>query len=118
MAHDIVLEAHEAGGGVIRRTAALLHEPETTVARRLAKAQTDVATSRRSPSWSAVREAMRAVVRSSEAATPASLLDRAEHLVIEEILKQVPDDPRVGAQLLGSSLPTFRRHAATLSILS
>jgi hydrogenase-4 transcriptional activator len=109
---DLLQEGYEAASRVGRRAAALLGVAERTLARRLAKAEYEAATTVRTESWPDVRAAARAVVRAAGNGAETALVDRAAHLAVTEIRSHVPHDRRLAAQLLGVSLPTFRLRAA------
>ncbi|MFN8062614.1 MAG: sigma 54-interacting transcriptional regulator [Vicinamibacterales bacterium] len=117
LAHDVILEAHEAAGQVIARGAALTGVPETTFARRLRQATADAAVSRRPDGWPDVRAALGALVRAT-GRTTTNLLDLVEQVLLEEVLRVVPHRATDAAQLLALSLPTFRRRLAAQPLAS
>jgi DNA-binding NtrC family response regulator len=117
LAHDLVLEAYQEAGQVIARAALLTGLPETTFARRLRQAVADAAVSRRPEGWPEVRRGLAAVLRSTE--RPADcILDRVEHLLLQEVLRQVPHNATHASQLLGLSVPTFRRRLNSIALAS
>ncbi len=115
LADDFILLAFDVCQGVGRRAATVLGLPDTTYARRLQRAQRDATIGARPAYWTAVNAAVGELVRSS-LATPrdTSLLDDAELLLLELIERRFPGNPRVGATLLGTSVPTFRRRQVAL----
>jgi diguanylate cyclase (GGDEF)-like protein len=120
LAHDLVLEAYQEAHQVIARAALLTGLPETTFARRLRQAQSDAAVSRRSDSWPDVRDALAAVLRAvNRPASCQCLLDDVEQRLLSSVLAHVPSDKSTrAAQLLGMSVPTYRRRLADLPIAS
>jgi hydrogenase-4 transcriptional activator len=110
---DAALEASAVASGVARRAAGLLGVPETTF-RRLLRRATDEAASglaARPGSWEAVRVALRELLRRGGPQAGVDLVDRLEHLLLNEVLERTADDDRVGSVLMGLSLPTFRIRA-------
>lgn len=120
LAHDLVLEAYQEAHQVIARAALLTGLPETTFARRLRQAQSDAAVSRRSDSWPDVRDALATVLRAvNRPASCQCLLDDVEQQLLGAVVAHVPaDKPSRAAQLLGMSVPTFRRRLAELPLAS
>jgi DNA-binding NtrC family response regulator len=116
LADDLVLEAYEAGGRVARRSTKIVGLPETTFLRRLRKASREASAglSPRSNSWQEVRDALARLVRASDHENGGGLLDQAQRVLLEEVIKRFPNDARIGAALLGVTPPTFRRRLALL----
>jgi diguanylate cyclase (GGDEF)-like protein len=110
LADDLVLEADRLGKGVASVAAAILGMPVTTFRRRLAssQAQAGAGWAPRPVSWPGVRACLAAVLRGTEPGTRNVLKDVLQ-VLDEEITAQAPGDPRLGAALLGVTLPTFRR---------
>lgn len=120
LAHDLVLEAYQEAHQVIARAALLTGLPETTFARRLRQAQSDAAVSRRSDSWPEIRDALATVLRAvSRPASCQCLLDEVEQRLLSAVVAHVPADKSArAAQLLGMSVPTYRRRLAELPLAS
>jgi hypothetical protein len=115
LAHDLVLAAHQRSGDITSRAAARIGLPETTFARRLRQAETDVRSSRRSDSWELIRQALESVVEASD--RPAgNLADQIESLLLHVIVGRVPDNTAQAAALMGVSVPTMKRRVAALKI--
>jgi len=112
----LVLEASALAGGVSTRATSILGIPETTFRRRLEKAKSLTAAgfSPRLPSWNEVLELLRVLVHGAglEGSVKEDLLERAERILIEEIVAGVHGDDRFGAALLGVTATTFHRRAS------
>jgi transcriptional regulator with GAF, ATPase, and Fis domain len=110
LADDLVLEADRLGGGVASSAAALLGMPVTTFRRRLAssQAQAGAGWAPRTGSWPVVRARLADVLRTGEPGE-RNLLKEVLQVLHEEVATKAPGDPRVGAALMGVTLPTFRR---------
>jgi hydrogenase-4 transcriptional activator len=113
---DLVLEADAAADGVASRAADLLRMPVTTFRRQLEAAggRASAGWSPRPASWPAVRDCLGRLLRHDGTGT-RDLLKQVPLVLIEEVLAQVPETPRLGAALLGVSLPTFRRRCEALA---
>jgi DNA-binding NtrC family response regulator len=111
---DMVLAANDAANGVARRAAGLLGIPETTFRRRLSKTerQQRAGLSPRAGRWGEVRTLLAQVVISQS--DGEDLIRRALTILLEEILRRLPDDVSTGAQLLGVTAPTYRSRTAKL----
>jgi diguanylate cyclase (GGDEF)-like protein len=111
---DAALEASRVASGVARRAAARLGVPETTFRRVLRRASDEAASglASRSESWDDVRRALRDVLDTSASATE-DRIERLERLLLEKVRERTTDE-RLGAALLGVSLPTFRLRATAL----
>jgi diguanylate cyclase (GGDEF)-like protein len=109
---DLVLAANEAAGGVSRRGAAMAGIPETTFRRLLQKAEDQAAAGMapRMPGWEAVRRVLGDVVRLP--AQGDDCVERAEGILLKEIMARVPQDTGLASALLGVTTPTFRRRLA------
>jgi diguanylate cyclase (GGDEF)-like protein len=118
LGHEAVLVGYELSGSVMVRAAALLGLPETTFARKYQKAVNEVALSRRSETWPEVRDALVALLRDPARPSGDNVLDRLDGFLLDEVAAQSPRDAHVASQLLGISLPTFRRRVATLPLAS
>jgi hydrogenase-4 transcriptional activator len=115
LAEDVVLEANSRGGGVIAHGAALLGIPTSTFRRRLEGSSSGAGWSAPRPQgWTGVRAALGQILRSPESSRE-DRLQRAQQVLMEEVLSRVPDTPRTAAALLGVSLPTFRRRSEGLT---
>ncbi len=114
LADDLFLEADEAVGGVARRGAVVLGVPETTFRRRLRKARQKerAGLAPRSGRWAETRALLREMARSGE--TGFDLVDRAQRILLKEILERAPNDTATGSSLLGVTAPTFRARLAEL----
>ena len=112
-----MLAAFSACDGVASRAATAVGLPDTTYTRRLERAQREAQLGARPAFWPAVSAAVAAMLR-PQAARPRGtcLLDVAETCLLEGIERRFPGDPRAGAALLGTSLPTFRRRLTALSL--
>ena len=111
---DAALEASSAASGIARRAAVLLGVPETTFRRVLRRASDEAASglAHRPESWEAVRRALRDVVM--QPSVPGEdVIERLERLLLEKVVERSPD-ARVGAALMGVSLPTFRERVDSL----
>jgi diguanylate cyclase (GGDEF)-like protein len=115
LGEDLLLEADAAAGGVASRAATRVGIPESTFRRRLDKsaAQAEAGLAPRQESWQEVRAALRALVRSPER-TGEDLLERAEQVLLEQVLARLPGDLKIGSALLGVTAPTYRRRGAAL----
>jgi hypothetical protein len=84
--------------------------PVTTFRRRLASSQAQVGAgwAPRPGAWPVVRARLADVLRSGQPGGRNVLKDVLQ-VLHEEVSAQAPSDPRVGAALLGVTLPTFRR---------
>jgi hypothetical protein len=119
LTNDLVLEADTAAGGVNRRAAQRIGIPETTFRRLLESAsqQARAGLAFRPNSWTAVRDALRALVRADDE-KGRDLLQLARDLLLTEILARAPGDDRTGSALFGVSLPTFRLQASEVGTSS
>ncbi len=117
LGEDLVCEAHAAVGGVARRAASMLGVPESTFGRRLRKAEAHEASglATRTPSWREVRSILTRLVGIGDIGSSGPLLERAQRLLLEEIVGQVASDVETGSALLGVTPPTYRRRAADLT---
>lgn len=109
----MILAAHQRSGDVASRAAARIGLPETTFARRLRQAETDVRSSRRSDSWELVRHALDSIVGATDRST-GNLADRVEALLLDVVTERLPHNASQAAALMGVSVPTFKRRAASL----
>ena len=118
LGEDLVCEAHAAVGGVARRAALMLGVPESTFGRRLRKAQAHEASglTTRTPSWREVRSILTQLVENEDIDASGPLLERAQRMLLEEIVSQVAGDVETGSALLGVSPPTYRLRAADLTV--
>ncbi|MDQ5857607.1 MAG: hypothetical protein M3542_04920, partial [Acidobacteriota bacterium] len=109
LAEDLVLEANAAAGGVPRRGARVAGIPETTFRRLLRSAaeRAQAGLAPRAATWEKVRVALADLVRVSEP-NHEDLVGQAERILLSEILVHLPSNERIGAALLGVSVPTFR----------
>jgi DNA-binding NtrC family response regulator len=114
ISEDAFLEAEEAANGVARQGAALLGVPETTFRRRLRKARqhAQAGLAPRSGRWAETRSILREIVRSGE--TGVDLLEKAQRILLEEVLLRAPNDTTTGSSLLGVTPPTFRSRLSAL----
>ncbi|MCP4201626.1 MAG: diguanylate cyclase [bacterium] len=115
---DLILAANEAANGVARRAASSIGVAETTFRRRLVKAQRQqrAGLSPRSGRWADVRALLNEVVQeSSDEGESEDLIRKASTLLLEEVLKRIPDDVTTGSQLMGVTAPTFRTRTGELS---
>ncbi len=119
LTNDLVLEAAAAAAGVNRRAAQRIGIPETTFRRLLESAsqQARAGLAFRPNSWTAVRDALRALVRADDE-KGRDLLQLARDLLLTEILARAPGDDRTGSALFGVSLPTFRLQASEVGTSS
>ncbi|MFQ5790540.1 MAG: sigma 54-interacting transcriptional regulator, partial [Acidobacteriota bacterium] len=110
LGEDLVLEANRVANGVLSRGAAILGIPETTFRRKLRKAknQMEVGLSPRSTSWDHVRRALTTLV-DARGGSGADLVDLVRHVLLEEISLRLPMDASLGSELMGVTLPTYRR---------
>ena len=117
LGEDLVREAHMAVGGVARRAASMLGLPESTFGRRLRKAEALEASGLafRTPSWRDVRSVLTQLVGNADIDTSGPLLNRAQRLLLEEIVGQVAGDVETGSALLGVTPPTYRRRLSDLT---
>lgn len=102
---DLLLAANEAADGVQRRAAALLGMSKSTYSRRLRQAQEEKQW--RSPVWQPMPELLEALLR--QPSTTSELLAKTRGLLMQEIQQQQLKSSSLGAQLMGVSLPTFRK---------
>ncbi len=115
---DLILAANERANGVARRAASSIGVAETTFRRRLAKAQRQqrAGLSPRSGRWADVRALLSEVLRDSgDEGASEDLIRKASTVLLEEILKRLPDDVTTGSQLMGVTAPTFRTRIAELA---
>jgi len=116
LGEDLVREAHLAVGGVARRAASMLGLPESTFGRRRRKAEALEASglANRTLSWQEVRSILTRLVGNGDIDASGPLLERAQRLLLEEIVGQVAGDVETGSALLGVTPPTYRRRVAEL----
>ena len=109
LADDLVLEAHAAAGGVLRRAAELLGLPEATFRRRFRKAERerDSGLATRSPWWLELRPLLGRWVASGENLGDDLLRRSREALLEQAILRYPGAEPQVAA-LMGVTRPTLR----------
>jgi hypothetical protein len=114
---ELVVEAFAAEDDVCSSAAALLGIPETTFRRRMHKSRTEaeIGLSSRPPEWDAARSCIRNVVRSTHG-SGQDLLKRARSVALQEIVRQIPEDAKLGSILMGVTEPTFRRWRAELLV--
>ena len=112
---DLVVAAHAAAGGVLRRAATLAGLPEATFRRRYEQA-THAATrglAARGLGWSEVRSRLQRLVQTP----PASGVSRLDQIG-EELLRLVEShataELRLRCVLMGITPPTYRRRVAAL----
>jgi diguanylate cyclase (GGDEF)-like protein len=112
---DLVLEAYRAADEVHSRAAPLLGLAETTFRRRLhkAKTQSEAGLSPRPDDWAEVRSRIAELVA---AGNPEGLnvVLQTRTLLLEELLRRLPDDVKLGAGLMGVTEVTFQRWATNL----
>jgi len=106
---DLVLEAHDAAGGVLSRAAAILGIPEATYRRRYRKVEGERESGlSRTTGWSRVRQHLQELVRLGDS-VDGDRTRRALDVLLAEILQLLPENAVEGAALMGVSPPTFRR---------
>jgi DNA-binding protein Fis len=111
MTQDLLLQAHEAAGGVLSRAAAILGIPEATYRRQYRKIEGDderPSAGPRSASWSRVRKQLQEIVRLGDS-VEGDRTRRAREMLLNEVLQLMPENAVDGAALMGVSPPTFRR---------
>jgi hypothetical protein len=113
LSEDLIVEAHVAAGGVIRRGATLLGIPQTTFRRRFRQA-----TSRAGAgltwlpgTWTSVRRLLAGMVRASRS-DHQDLLEQTRVLLLELVSRRVPQDVPAAAALMGVTEPTYYRWLA------
>ncbi len=106
LADDLLLETRTAADGVLRQGAALAGIPESTFARRVAKA--DVGERLRGPGWEKMRPLLTNLVRASHP-PGVDLLEGARQKLIEELAAGPRRPAAESAALVGVTGPTFRR---------
>ena len=116
LADSVVLSAAEVNQYVARRAAKLLGVPETTLRRQLRKAQqnADNPFQVTSQEWLADQGNLRTLltrIMSEPQADPEqnSLADQFQSLVLAEITRQVGENRKLGAALMGVTPPTYSR---------
>jgi hydrogenase-4 transcriptional activator len=118
LGHEVTLVGYERSGRVMARAAARLGVPETTFARRHQKAISDAALSRRGHAWDEVRDAIAGLLDSPACGQATDLADRIDAILLEEVVARTQGNAQRAAQLLGVSLPTFRRRQAAMPMAS
>ncbi len=111
---DLVLAADRHSGGNARQAAGILRQPETSVRRRIVKAndQRLAGLAIRSPGWPRVVAALERIVAGSDT---AGSCERSEDLLLGLIDERVPNAKTRGAALLGVTPPTYGRRLAALA---
>ena len=110
LAEDIVLAADETSGGVAKHSALMLGMAQSTFRRHLNKARErlDAGTSIRSKDWLHVQSIIPELVNQSEREAGEDIVIRARRVLLEEVVIQVEEDDKLGATLMGVTLPTYR----------
>lgn len=112
---DLLVEAALTTDEVVREAAALVGMPESTYRRRLrsAREQEAAGLATRMEDWDEVRQILSRLTQMASIGE-GGLHPRTQTVLLEEIVAQFADNPRVGAQLLGVSPPTYRSRARQL----
>ena len=119
LTEDLLREADEQAGGNARRAAAELGIPETTFRRQLDKVQRAEAQGllRRSPAWTGTSDVLARLVEAARGGDAGNVVERAKTLLLSEVVKRVAGKDALGAELMGITVPTYRRWQADLPAL-
>lgn len=109
---DLVMLAADAAGNNLRRAARQAGMAETTFRRRMEKVQREQAQGGmvRNDGWSRVRVLLSEMVQANQG---EDLLEQLRVLLLEEVRLQVEDNARLGAALMGVTVPTYRRWSSS-----
>jgi hydrogenase-4 transcriptional activator len=107
---DLLLAAYQLASGVGRRAASLLGVPESTFRRRIGPIleQENDGLLPRPESWAEIRSLLAQWLETNQP-SQEDLVDSARRLLLAEVARRFPEEPAVGARLMGVTPPTFRR---------
>ncbi|MEL7045402.1 MAG: sigma-54-dependent Fis family transcriptional regulator [Pseudomonadota bacterium] len=119
LTEDLLREAETQTQGNARRAAATLAIPETTFRRQLEKIHRADAQGllRRSPAWAGTAEILAALVRTAQGKTGTNIVERAKTLLLDLVVEGSGGKDSLGAQIMGVTVPTYRRWRADLPAL-
>ncbi|MEO1081461.1 MAG: sigma 54-interacting transcriptional regulator [Pseudomonadota bacterium] len=119
LTEDLLREAETQTQGNARRAAATLAIPETTFRRQLEKIHRSDAQGllRRSPAWAGTAEILAALVRTAQGKTGTNIVERAKTLLLDLVVEGSGGKDSLGAQIMGVTVPTYRRWRADLPAL-
>ena len=112
---DLVLLADEAHHGVARQACSLLGMPETTFRRQIIKARNERDAGRltRTPEWSRMGQVLSNLLSSLEGPQEQNVGERVRNILLEEVVNRLPEKNKAAAELMGVTLPTYRRWKAS-----
>ncbi|MEM6775124.1 MAG: sigma 54-interacting transcriptional regulator [Pseudomonadota bacterium] len=119
LTEDLLREAEAQTQGNARRAAATLAIPETTFRRQLEKIHRADAQGllRRSPAWAGTSEILAALVRTAQRENGTNIVERAKTLLLDLVVEGSGGKDSLGAQIMGVTVPTYRRWRADLPAL-
>jgi diguanylate cyclase (GGDEF)-like protein len=111
LTEDLVREADKVTGGVARRAALLLGLAETTFRRQLEKTkQAELSGLRvRTPAWSLLQAVLPRLVVSLSETEGKSIITDTRNMMLESVKSRVANNIRLGAALMGVTVPTYQR---------
>lgn len=108
LAEDLLLAARDVSDGTLLDGAEHLGMPKTTYRRQLRKAELETRHEIRPGGWEAVQSQLVELVRHDDAPED-SVLDRAQHLLLDEVMARFPGDTPRAAALMDVTERTLRR---------
>ena len=111
LGEDLVLLADAVYQGVARRASVHLGMAETTYRRQLQKVQQEQASGRlnRAPEWRRIGPILSQLLDSLDGTSERNLSDVSRDLLLQEVISQLPGHDKTAAELMGVTLPTYRR---------
>jgi len=115
LVNELVIEANDGAGDVMRRAADRIGMPEATFRRRLKKARENRDLGGPPPPhWERIRSVLASLL-SMDSSSGEDLVKRARTMLLEDVRRRLPRDVAVGSALMGVTEPTFRRWTRDLS---
>ena len=111
LGEDLVLLADAIHQGVARRASVHLGMAETTYRRQLQKVQQDQASGRfnRVLEWRRIGPILSQLLDSLDGTSEQNLNELIRDALLQEVINQLPGQDKTAAELMGVTLPTYRR---------
>ena len=72
---------------------------------------------RRSPAWTGTSDVLARLVEAARGGDAGNVVERAKTLLLSEVVERVAGKDALGAELMGITVPTYRRWQADLPAL-